>query len=493
MKKAISLLLALVMVVGLVPAMGAATAVISGKHDVTIYRVENNVTDYSSVLAEKKGTEMPATIAIEKPYKELGLSEGGRFEGEVALAEVHVTLNSDFSVEGAEVTVNGEAPALVDEDKLIFFATLDQKGGIKSYKVKAEKPYTAGDAESGKQTESFSLYIDYTNTEKADKTLNVQVAGVPENADYTAYMIAGKLYVDFDGNAHDADVEFTFTDDKKVKFDKIAYVSAVSGSATGEQKLNKSKATFTVDGSKLKFTGETADCKFASVEIPVVFRENIKPADPKGVYFANRSLTIKIGQTVTPAVKALNNVAFNYTLDYADDSSSAIAVDGKHVIGLKEGVGYITLTCTAGGNTYTDTMKIIVTNEVHEEPTEAFVTATTLNVRKGAGTAHVRIGTLKRGDKVEVLSVNNGWAKIRFNGGEGYVSANYLTTAAVEGDTYYVVCRALNVRPTAGTKQGRIGLLNRGDAVQVLSIEGGWARIAYNGGVAYVSASYIAK
>ena len=63
----------------------------------------------------------------------------------------------------------------------------------------------------------------------------------------------------------------------------------------------------------------------------------------------------------------------------------------------------------------------------------------------------------------------------------------------VEGDTYYVVCRALNVRPTAGTRQQRIGLLNRGDAVQVLSIEGGWARIAYNGGVAYVSASYIAK
>lgn len=493
MKKAVSLILALMMVLSFVPAASAATAVISGTHDITIYRVENNVTDYSTVLASRKKGDMPMTLSIVKPYDELGLSQGGKFEGKVALAEVHVTMNSDFSVEGAEVTVNGEAPALVTEEKIVFFATLDKTGGIKSYKVTAEKPYTDGDTESGKQSESFNLYIDYTNSQKADKTLNVQVAGVPEGADYTAYMVAGKLYVDFEGDAHYANVKFTFTDENKAKFNEIAYVSATSGSSTAEQKLDGSKATFQVEGGKLKFSGETAKNKYASVEIPVVFRSNIQPADPKGVYFANRTQTIKIGETVTPAVKALNNVSFNYTLDYADDTSSAIGVDGKTVTGLKEGVGYITLTCTVNGNTYTDTMKIIVTGETYEEPTTAYVTASSLNVRKGAGTAYARLGYLHKGDQVNVLSVSNGWAKISYNGGVAYVSANYLSSTEVKAEPYYVVCRALNVRKSASTKYARIGLLHRGDTVKVLTIQNGWAQISYNGGTAYVSASYIAK
>lgn len=493
MKKILSLILALVMVLSLVPVAGAASAVISGKHDVTIYRVENNVTDYASVLVSKKDAELPATLVIEKPYNELGLSEGGRFEGEVAKAEVHVTMNGDFSIEGAKVTVNGDDAALVDENKIVFFATLDKTGGIKSYKVKAEKPYDAANPEDGKVTESFTLYIDYTNTEKSDKTLNVQVAGVPADADYTAYMIAGKLYVDFEGDIHNADVEFTFTDDKKLKFDEIAYVSALSGSETAEQKLDKSRATFSLNGEKLKFSGETKNGKFISVEIPVVMRGNIKPGDPKGVYFANRTLTIRIGQTATPAVKALNNVPFNYTLDYADDTSSAIAVDGKTVIGLKAGTAYVTLTCSAAGNTYTDTMKIIVTDEIHEEPTDAYVTATSLNVRKGAGTAYGKLGVLKKGDAVQVLSVSGGWAKIAYGNAAGYVSAGYLSYDKAQPETMYVVCRALNVRSTPGTKLPRVGLLHRGEPVTVLSVENGWARIAYDGGIAYVSASYLAK
>ena len=493
MKKAVSLILAVLMVLSLVPAAAAASAVITGKHDVTIYRVENNVTDYSTVLASKTNATLPATLSIEKPYGQLGLSQGGRFEGEVALAEVHVTLNGDFTAEGSKVTVNGEDAALVDEGKVVFFATLDKTGGVKAYKVSAETPYTPGDDESGKITENFTLYIDYTNTEKTDKTLNVQVAGVPENADYTAYMIAGKLYVDFEGAAHNADVTFSFTDENRKLFDGITYVNAVSGASNGEQKLNKSKATFTVEGGKLKFTGETAKNKYASVEIPVVFRENIQPGDPKGVYFANRTLTIRIGQTVTPAVKALNNVAFNYTLDYADSTSSAIAVDGKNVIGLKEGTGYIALTCVAGGNTYTDTMKIVVTSEVHEEPTAAYVTANVLNVRKGAGTAYGLMGKLTKGAKVQVLSVENGWAKIAYGNAVGYVSLNYLTFDEVQPEVHYVVCRALNVRPTAGIEKARVGVLYRGQQVQVLETVNGWAKIVHNGGTAYVSASYLSK
>ena len=138
-------------------------------------------------------------------------------------------------------------------------------------------------------------------------------------------------------------------------------------------------------------------------------------------------------------------------------------------------------------------MKIIVTDEVHEEPTAAYVTATTLNVRKGAGTAYARMGQLHKGDKVQVLSVENGWAKVAYGNAVGYVSLNYLTFDEVQPEVHYVVCRALNVRPTAGTNKARVGVLYRGEQVQVLEVAGGWAKIAYNGGHAYVSASYLSK
>lgn len=50
----------------------------------------------------------------------------------------------------------------------------------------------------------------------------------------------------------------------------------------------------------------------------------------------------------------------------------------------------------------------------------------TLNVRSGPGTSYSRIGTLSRGTFVDVLETLEGWYKIAFGDGEGYVSALYL-------------------------------------------------------------------
>ena len=104
------------------------------------------------------------------------------------------------------------------------------------------------------------------------------------------------------------------------------------------------------------------------------------------------------------------------------------------VIGTREGVAYITATYTvpgAGGNTYTaSSMKIIVT------------------------------------------------------AGESIPPAEISTT------TYYVTCRNLNVRKGPGTSYGKNGMIHRGDAVQVVEIKNGWAKLA-NG--TYVASKYIAK
>ncbi len=49
-----------------------------------------------------------------------------------------------------------------------------------------------------------------------------------------------------------------------------------------------------------------------------------------------------------------------------------------------------------------------------------------LRVRSGPGTEYDRIGELYNGDTVVILETVNGWLKIEFNSGVGYVSADYV-------------------------------------------------------------------
>ncbi|PEC68384.1 mannosyl-glycoprotein endo-beta-N-acetylglucosamidase [Bacillus toyonensis] len=62
--------------------------------------------------------------------------------------------------------------------------------------------------------------------------------------------------------------------------------------------------------------------------------------------------------------------------------------------------------------------------QVTEE--RAVVNASLLNVRKGPSTGAAAVGHLKNGETVTIIGKENGWAKIRFNGGEGYVSLQFL-------------------------------------------------------------------
>ncbi len=123
------------------------------------------------------------------------------------------------------------------------------------------------------------------------------------------------------------------------------------------------------------------------------------------------------------------------------------------------------------------------------------VTANTLNVRSGYGTSYSKVGTLKNGDKVEIVESKNGWHKIKFNGGYGYVSGEYIN---VDGDTSnqiskigIVTATRLNVRNGYGTHCYVIGTLKNGDKVEIVESNNGWHKIKFNGGYGYVSGSYI--
>ena len=122
------------------------------------------------------------------------------------------------------------------------------------------------------------------------------------------------------------------------------------------------------------------------------------------------------------------------------------------------------------------------------------VKADSLNVRANASTNSKILGSLSNGTKVEILSTSNGWHKIEFNGGTGYVSADYITLNSSQVQTTStgtVKADALNVRANASTNSSIIGSLSNGTKVEILSTSNGWHKIKFNGGIGYVSVDYI--
>ena len=60
---------------------------------------------------------------------------------------------------------------------------------------------------------------------------------------------------------------------------------------------------------------------------------------------------------------------------------------------------------------------------------QSYVTTQDVNVRKGAGTKFETLGVIPNGSAVTVLELNGKWAKIDFEGNEGYISTKFLQDA----------------------------------------------------------------
>ena len=148
------------------------------------------------------------------------------------------------------------------------------------------------------------------------------------------------------------------------------------------------------------------------------------------------------------------------------------------------------------------------TSQPSTSTTKATVTATSLNVRSGAGTSYSVITKLPKATVVDVLeSASNGWKKIKTSGGTtGWVSGEYLTTGSAgnsstnnsTSQTSYkatVNTDSLNMRKGAGTSYSVITKLSNGTVVDVLeSASNGWKKIkTSNGTIGWVSGSYLAN
>ncbi len=129
------------------------------------------------------------------------------------------------------------------------------------------------------------------------------------------------------------------------------------------------------------------------------------------------------------------------------------------------------------------------------------VTCSALNVRNGAGTSYERIGGLTNGKSFEVYEEKDGWLKIKYGTGFGWIAKKY-TDYKTPFKSYQVEVTSddgLNVRDIPGNGENPaegsniIGFLTYGTVVTVLEEKNGWFRIEYEGKEGWICGEYVAK
>ena len=167
-----------------------------------------------------------------------------------------------------------------------------------------------------------------------------------------------------------------------------------------------------------------------------------------------------------------------------------------------------------------------VKKEVKKEPIEGTgkVNITTaLNVRQAATSNSRIVGSLKGGEKVNIISESNGFYKIEFNNSYGYVYSKYISKDGKSENVQAVkqeevkkeakvapkaapvvlaarslnktgivnVSSSLNVRSGASTSSKVIGSLSGNSKVTIIGEEGAFYKIEYKGSHGYVAKEYI--
>lgn len=167
-----------------------------------------------------------------------------------------------------------------------------------------------------------------------------------------------------------------------------------------------------------------------------------------------------------------------------------------------------------------------VKKEVKKEPIEGTgkVNITTaLNVRQAATSNSRIVGSLKGGEKVNIISESNGFYKIEFNNSYGYIYSKYISKDGKSENVQTVkqeevkkeakvapkaapvvlaarslnktgivnVSSSLNVRSGASTSSKVIGSLSGNSKVTIVGEEGAFYKIEYKGSHGYVAKEYI--
>ena len=150
----------------------------------------------------------------------------------------------------------------------------------------------------------------------------------------------------------------------------------------------------------------------------------------------------------------------------ADSSAKTIDTASKNeviVVVSKHGDWYKVIYDLQEGYMHGDYLKVSTTENA--ELGYGKVTASAVNIRSGAGASYSKLEQAKRGEKVYIIGINNGWYKVIFENSVGYVRSDYveLTEAPYENKAsskspkFFRGGKSTGVTPSASALNGTSG------------------------------------
>jgi len=126
------------------------------------------------------------------------------------------------------------------------------------------------------------------------------------------------------------------------------------------------------------------------------------------------------------------------------------------------------------------------------------VAANGLNLRRGPGSNHPILSTLRRGTRLEVLARQGAWLQVRAGARQGWLHGAFTAPLAAApapsaAATHRVQAARLNVRRGAGLDQARLGSFPRGTELQVLSRSGLWWEVQAGTRRGWVHSGYLER
>lgn len=125
-------------------------------------------------------------------------------------------------------------------------------------------------------------------------------------------------------------------------------------------------------------------------------------------------------------------------------------------------------------------------------PVYKYISANTLNVRKGASAETEKLDALSKGARVQFINSSGEWANIITDKNvEGYVLAEYLSDTAPP--VYkFISANMLNIRKEPSSETQKLGEITYGNRVQVFEESKEWIRILTKDGIeGYVLKEYV--
>ena len=134
--------------------------------------------------------------------------------------------------------------------------------------------------------------------------------------------------------------------------------------------------------------------------------------------------------------------------------------------------------------------------EENQEPvvpvTETVRATDLVNVRSSASVEASKLGAVREGTRLTRLEeMANGWSRVEFDGGEGYIKSEYLEVVESAAGTVTAL-ENVNIRAEASETATKLGMAYKGTALELIEAqEDGWSRIIFNGQTAYVKSEFV--